>query len=208
MSVWDKELAPQLQKLPEQDRAMVAKYLMRAKLGEVFGGKGVPIGTTVGQAIEEQKKFETAEAVARAEEEALRKKLEEERATAIARLNRAVTVTLLQKRELGPDYDARRYSETQVIKVGVKNESDKPIIGVAGALRFVDVFDKEVGGVTFSISERIEPGKSVVWGGERRYNQYIDEHRAVWNLEEGKYTTRFVPETIVFADGSKLAAPR
>ena len=56
MSTWDKELAPVLKKLPDEDREKVAGYLMRAKVGEVFGGKGVSLGTTVGQALEAQKK--------------------------------------------------------------------------------------------------------------------------------------------------------
>ncbi len=45
------------------------------------------------------------------------------------------------------------------------------------------------------------------WLGSREYDKHIDEHRAIWNLEEGKYTTRFIPESVVFADGSKLEVP-
>ena len=100
MATWDKELAPELKKLPDTDREKVAVYLMRAKMGEVFGGKGVPPGTTIGQALDGQKKFEAEQAAKRAEEEALKKKLDQERAAAMEQLNKAVTVTLLTKREL------------------------------------------------------------------------------------------------------------
>lgn len=93
MATWDKELAPELKKLADADREKVAAYLMRAKMGEVFGGKGVPPGTTVGQALEAQKKWEAEQAAKRAEEEALKKKLEQERSAAIQQLNQAVTVT-------------------------------------------------------------------------------------------------------------------
>lgn len=55
MATWDKELAPHLKKLSDEDREKVAGYLMRAKVGEVFGGKGMPPGTTIGQALEDQK---------------------------------------------------------------------------------------------------------------------------------------------------------
>jgi hypothetical protein len=207
MATWDKDLAPALKKLPDADREKVAAYLMRAKMGEVFGGKGMPPGTTIGQALEAQKTWEAAQAAKRAEEEALKKKLEQERAAAVEQLNKVVTVTLLSKRELPKNYDAGRYSEYQAFRIGVQNNGEKVVVGVAGEIKFVDVFDKEVGAVSFRISENIEPGKSVTWNGGRDYNQFLDQHRAVWNLEEGKYTTKFVPEMVVFKDGTKLTVP-
>lgn len=208
MATWDKELAPHLKKLSDEDREKVAGYLMRAKVGEVFGGKGMPPGTTIGQALEEQKKWEAEQAAKRAEEEALKKKLEQERAAAIEQLNKAVTVTLLGKQELPKNYDAGRYSEYQQFRIGVQNNSDKPLTGVAGEIKFIDVFDKEVGAVSFRITENILPGKSATWTGGRDYNQFIDSHQAVWNLEEGKYTTKFIPDMVVFQDGTKLTMPK
>lgn len=204
---WDKELAPQIQKLSEADRKRVAAYLMRAKVGEIIGGAGVQPGTTIGQALAEQQKWEVEQAAKRAEEEALKRKLEQDRAAAAERINRAVTVTLLDKRELPSDFRARRYSQQQQFRIGVQNISDKPIIGVSGEIKFIDVFDKEVGAVSFRISERIAPGATYTWTGVRDYNQFIDSHRALWDLEKGKYKTRFVPEMIVYEDGSKVGLP-
>jgi hypothetical protein len=202
---WDAELAPQLQKLSDDDRAKVSAFLMRGKMGEVLGGKGIPPGTTIGDAIKEQAKFEKERAEAAAREEALKKKLEQERATVRAELEKAVTVTLVAKRELPRNFEIRRISDYQEFKIGVENRSAKAIAGVSGTINFIDVFDKEVGSVNFRITETIEPGKTAVWTGGRDYNQFIDTHRAVWNLEEGKYKTRFVPEAVVYADGTKLA---
>ena len=208
MTTWDKELAPELKKLPESDREKVAAYLMRAKMGEVFGGKGGPPGTTIGQALDGQKKFEVEQAAKRAEEEALKKKLEQERMAAMEQLNKAVTVTLIAKQELPKNYEAGRYSEYQQFRIGVQNNSEKAVIGVSGEIKFIDVFDKEVGAVNFRISENIEPGKSATWTGGRDYNQFLDAHRSVWNLESGKYNTKFVPEIVVFKDGTKLTVPK
>ncbi|NLA67957.1 MAG: hypothetical protein GX856_06895 [Gammaproteobacteria bacterium] len=208
MEAWDEKLAPELKKLPDSDREKATGYLMRAKMGEVFGGAGIPPGTTIGMAIKEQAAWEAEQAAQRAEEEALKRKLEQERATALKELNRAVTVTLLSKDELPSNYRAGRYSEYQQFRVGAQNNTDKVVVGVSGEIKFVDIFDKEVGSVMFGISERVEPGKTVVWTGGRDYNQFIDSHRAVWNLEEGKYTTKFVPEMVVFEDGSKLGLPQ
>lgn len=208
MATWDKDLAPELKKLPDAEREKVATYLMRAKMGEVFGGKGVPPGTTIGQALDGQKKFEAEQAAKRAEEDALKKKLDQERTAATEQLNKAVTVTLLAKQELPKNYDAGRYSEYQQFRIGVQNNSDRAVMGVSGEIKFIDVFDKEVGGVNFRISENIEQGKSATWTGGRDYNQFLEAHRAVWSLENGKYTTRFLPEMVVFKDGTKLTVPK
>jgi hypothetical protein len=208
MATWDKELATALKKLPEEERKKVATYLMRAKMGEVFGGKGIPPGTTIGAAIEEQKKWDAEQEAKKVAEEALKKKLEQERAEAIKKLNTAVTVTLLAKQELPKNYDIGRYSEYQQFRIGVQNNTDKPISGVSGEIKFIDVFEKEVGAVNFGISENIEPGKSATWVGGRDYNQFTESHRAVWNLEQGKYTTKFIPEMVVFKDGTKLSVPK
>ena len=204
ITTWEKDLAPAIKKLPEDERAKLAAYLMRAKMGEVFGGKGIQPGTTVGQAVAEQTKWLDEQTAKRAQEEALKKKLETERAAALELLNKAVTVTLLQKRQLPRDFDLRRISDYQQFTIGIQNNTDKEIAGVAGEIQFVDVFDKEVGSVGFRITEDIAAGKAVTWTGGRDYNQFIDEHKAVWNLSDGKYQTRFVPEAVVFKDGSKL----
>ncbi|SPD46707.1 hypothetical protein [Cupriavidus neocaledonicus] len=208
MSTWDKDLAPKIQKLSDEDKKLLTGYLMRAKMGEAFGGKGVPIGTTVGQGIEEQKKWVAEQEAKAAEEKALKEKIERERAAAAEAIGKAVTVALIEKKELASNYRAGRYGEEQVFKIAVKNNSEKEIAGVSGELEFIDVFDKTVGSVTFSISEKIKAGAEYVWVGSRRYNQFIDSQRAVWNLEDGKYKTRFKPETVVFADGAKLGSPQ
>lgn len=220
MSTWDKELAPVVKKLDEAEQKLLVAYVARKKMAEVFSGnkEAIPFGTTVGQAIEEQRKwqadFEKAQAEAKAEKERkaaeeaeLKAKLDAERAAALKQINEAVTVTLLSKRQLPRDFDSGRYQAEQVFVVGVENRSNQELAGVSGELEFVDVFDKVVGSVNFRISENIRPGGTYKWNGVRDYNQFIDEHRALWNLEEGKYTTRFIPSSVVYSDGTKLTMP-
>lgn len=208
MSKWDTELAPVVKKLPEEDQKLLVEYIARAKMSELFskGGSAIPLGTTVGTAIAEQKKWQ-AEQLAKAEEErALKEKLQKQAAQARAELDKAVTVVLVSLGRIPKDYQAGRFLDKQQFVIGVSNKATETMVGVSGSLDFVDIFDKVVGGVNFSISEKIEPGATVKWEGSRDYNQFIAEHQAVWNLEEGKYTTRFIPKTIVFADGRKLTA--
>jgi len=207
MSSWEKELAPKIKDLPENEREKLAQYLLRVKLGEAFGEKGMAPVTTIGQALAAQAKWESEQEAKRAQEAALKQKLEKERAVILEQLNKAVTATLLGKREIPRDFSVGRISDYQEFRVGIQNNSDKPVLGVSGEIKFIDVFDKEIGAVNFRITENIAPGASVTWVGGRDYNEFMTEHQAVWNAEDGKYTTKFIPETIVFKDGSKLTMP-
>jgi len=221
MDTWDKELGPVTQKLSEEDRKLFAGYVVRMKMASAFKGDSsdIPFGTTIGQALEDQRKWladmerEQAEEKAKSDREeaermALKQKIEAERASQMEAINGTVTVTLVSKNELARNFQAGRYSDQQQFVIGAENKSQKTIVGVSGELEFVDLFGKVVGAVNFRMSEKIEPGKTARWTGVRDYNQFIPEQRAVWGLEDGKYTTKFTPEAVVFSDGDKLAMPQ
>jgi hypothetical protein len=207
MSSWDTKLAPVMEKLSEEDRVLASGYLVRLKMREALSGKdGIPAGTTLGQAIEEQRKWVATQKDQEAEEAALKEKVQKEREQALARISQAVTVTLIEKGTRSANFQAGRLSDQQTFRIGVKNKSDKALKGVAGSLVFIDIFDKQVGRVSFKVAETIPPGQVYVWEGARDYNQFIPEEKAVWNLEEGKYRTIFEPDTLVYDDGTKLVA--
>lgn len=204
---WDTELAPAAKKLSEEDRKLLASFVMRVKVGQAFGkGEGIPFGMTVGEAIAEQKKWAEAQRIKAEEEQALKEKLAKEALEAQSRINEAVTVALLSKQQLRSDYRSGRYQDEQLFVVGIENKSPKKIIGVSGELQFIDVFDKKVASTNFAASESIAPGATIKWTGTRRYNEFVDEQRAMWNLEEGKYKVTFTPWEVIFEGGEKLSA--
>jgi hypothetical protein len=219
VSAWDKELAPVMKELPEEDRDLFTAFVIRAKLTELFVNEGgIPFGMTVGQAIDAQKKWLAETAAKEAEEKALRERqareaaelkahLEAKRAESLEAIHNAVTVALVSKKELPVDFDIGRYSEYQQFSIGIKNNTNKTIAGVSGELEFLDLFEVVIGGVTFRITETIPPEESRIWTGGRDYNRFFDEHRDVWNLKPGQYTTRFIPESVIFTDGSRLNMP-
>lgn len=220
MSTWDKELAPVVQKLNDEDKKNLVGYVARMKMAEAFsaGKTTIPFGMTVGQAIDEQKKwaeeFQKRQAQEKVDQEkraaeaaVLKQRIEGERAEMAKRINEAVTVTLLSKKELPRNFDLGRYSQYQEVAIGVQNKSQKSLKGLSGKMEFIDVFDKVVATVHFEVSETIKASQMFRWVGGRDFNQFNDEHKALWNLEEGKYKSRFVPETLIFDDGEKLTMP-
>lgn len=222
---WDSKLAPVVQKLSPQDRADFTAYMTRhmlgTALGAVFGqdtkGAAIPFGTTVGQAIAEQRQWATQQRKehARVEADAEKKAADaaalKEKTEAAAEESRkamrdAVTVALMDKTFLPSDFRAGRALDMQYFTLAIENTSDKPIAGVSGRLQFIDLFNADVGEMTFKVAHAIAPGATYTWKGERQYNEFIREQRAVRDLESGQYKTRFIATSIVFADGTRLGS--
>lgn len=205
---WDTDLAPHVQKLPEEDKKLISAYLVRVKLGEAFGKEGMPLGTTIADGIAAQKKWVADQEKKEAEERALKEKMEKEAAEARAVLDNTLTVALIKLGSRPKNYDVGRFSEQQEFSIAIQNKAQKEIRGVSGRIVFVDIFDKTLGSVVFDVTEKIAPGGTVRWDGVRDYNQFIPEHKAIWNLREGDYKTRFEPRAIVFSDGTVLSAEK
>ncbi|SDF80107.1 MULTISPECIES: hypothetical protein [unclassified Duganella] len=205
---WETELKQPLQQLSETDRQTVAAFLVRAKFLQAFGKETlITPGLTIGGAIEEQNKWAAARKDEEAAQEALKKKLLAEQAEIQKQIQGLVTVTVLSKTLAPSNPRAGQYGDRQEFKLGIENKGAKPILGVKGTVHFYDIFDKEQGRVGFSFDDGIEVGESKIWEGSRDYNQFMEAHKSLANLEEGKYHTKFVPEAIIFKDGTKITMP-
>lgn len=204
VSKWGDEVKASIQKLSEEDQTLFFGYATRNAMDAAFGGKGIPPGTTIGAAIADQKQWIAARDKANAEQQALKEKMLAEQEAFRKQVAGAVTVTVIEKKLLPINYEARRFSEEQFFKLGFENKSGKDIAGIQGEVTFIDIFDKEVGSFTFSYDHGIKAGEIATWEGARQYNQFLPEHQALANLESGKYTTKFKPEMIVFSDGTKM----
>ena len=207
MSKWDTDLKPAVEKLSEEEKKLFAGYVMRAKMGEVFGGKGVAEGTTIGQGIEQQKKWVQEQEAKEAEQRALKEKVEKERAALKQQINGAVTVAVVDLHLRKGSMESGDFEDKQIIKLALENKGQKDIAGIKGTIKFIDIFDKEVGSISFGYDDGIKAGATASWSGSRRYNQFLEEHKAIANLQPGKYRTVFEPEAIVYVDGTKIIMP-
>lgn len=202
---WNDEVKSAFGKLPEDDKKAVMGYVVRAKIGQAFGGLHIET-VTIGEAIERQHKWAKEKSDSDAAQEALKKQILEKDAAFQKALEKILTVSVLKKTLLPSDYQQSRYSEEQYFKLAIKNSGSKDIAGVEGKVFFYDMFDKEQGELAFSYDEGIKAGEAKIWEGSRHYNQFLPEHKSLALLGDGKYTTRFKAETIVFLDGTKLKA--
>jgi hypothetical protein len=215
----DPKFKETIQKLPEEERALLGDYLARVMLARAFGADPTARGSakTIGEAIAEQQKFAVAEkaeeAAAKATKEAeeaaakaLAAKVAAERASAVKAMDEALTVALTSKKGYG---GPGVYSDHGVaITVAFQNKSAKVLTGVKGSLVVKDIFGDLITSVGLKIDNEIGAGKTYVWEGQRdtHYpNAAADTKFASTPLDKLKVT--WEPDTYLFSDGTSMKAP-
>lgn len=201
------QIQDSVKKLSEDDRKQLMAYLVRTQMSAALGnGTGPEPGVTIGEALKRQKQWVADQEKQELAQVALKAKLAAEHEAAMKKFASTVTVSVLSKNLSPKNYDIGRYSDVQEIKLGIENLTDKDIAGVKGRVKFYDIFGKEAGAIGFSLDSGIKAKSTETWEGSRDYNQFLDSHKSLAALEEGKYTTKFEPEMIVFTDGTKMTA--
>lgn len=197
-----------ISKLSEDDKKLYASWLIRRGLASAFTNAPlVPPGTTVAQAITEQKEWLRQQEVAKAEEIRLTQEREAARQAAQQAIQQAAKIKF-GGHELRPkNYQANRYSDQQVIYLEVGNLSEKVIHGIKAKLRYIDLFGETIFTVPFEVTDTISPQHGIHWAGTRDLNQFIEADKRLMNLDQNKYSTEITIQMIVFADGTRLESP-
>lgn len=206
---WE-QLAKKTKGLSDEDRQLLAGYLVRRSMAGVLSGgnPSIPPGTTVGMAISEQKKFQADAKTQEAEADMLKAKAAAERAKAEAALNNAAIVTVVKKVFLPKNYDAGRFSERVAFVIAVQNKTGKDIAGVKGRLQFNDMFGTEIKSIGLSIDETVKAGQMFAtseYGMD--VNQFEDGDTKLALTDLSKMKVIWHPEMVVFSDGTKMEAP-
>lgn len=196
-------LAEKVKSLSEEDKALLTQYIVRSEMSKAFGGDGSSTGTTVGEAIENQKQWDMgqqAEEQAKIERAA---KLKAEKDAKTAEFEKAVSVTVFDKNFVEVDWQS-----FITLDIDIKNNSTKEIAGLKGSIEFFDKFGDLI--ISFGFGDdtlNIPAGDSFKGTLSWDYNQFMDNHSKFVNtsLEDMKY--KFEPEQILFEDGTKLDIP-
>ena len=184
-----------LNKLAAEDKELLLAYLTRKNAVAGLNSIGVQPGTTVGAAIDAQKRLLANVAMAKSPRDGAAPSASQ------SDLQEIVHVSL-QHKEIVPG----NLLPQQRLELVFTNNAAKAIAGVDGNLAFVDMFGNTIESISIQMTESIAVADSTLWTGSRDYNEFVSAHRAVAQLEEGKYTTLFIFKTIVFSDGTQLTA--
>jgi len=198
-----------IKKLSDDDKKLLTAYLMRAGMAEAFGT--TPPERTIGEGIQNQKDWlaqraaeEAAEAEEQAKQEALAKKVEEERQAALAEARKALTMAVTSMTFVPSDAYAGRYQDSFSLSIGLQNNTEKDMSGIKGTVVFADMFDTEIKRVTLSVDDGIPAGQTIRWEGNLGYNQFMDDDVKLRNTELAKMKITWEPEIYLFTDGSKM----
>lgn len=203
------EISDQAKNLDDDDKRLLAAYMMRATLANAFTHSGgIPPGTTIGDAINQQREFETKAKLAQAQADALKARALAERNAAIDRLNRLITFAVVNKQFVPKDIMAERFRDQITFVFAVKNNGSKDIAGIKGVIEFHDMFDSPIENVSLSMDRAVPARQEVTINGfEKDINQFEDTDQKLAATDLAKMKVRFIPEMIVFADGTNEKAP-
>lgn len=197
------EFAEKIKGLSEEEKALLTAYIARSEISKAFGGGSAPAGTTVAEAIENQKKWQEK----LQEEEKIKaeraEKLKAEKDAKTTEFRKAVTVTVFDKSLIKGDWQS--YIN---LDVDFKNNSGKNIDGIKGGFKFYNKFDDLIVYLTFTDDQiDLKAGQSVENELSWNFNEYMDEHIRFIDTDLKDMRYEFVPESIIFEDGTKLEMP-
>lgn len=212
MEKWD-SIKPKLEKLSEDEKGLFTGYAMRkAMKGSIFATQsGTTEATTIGEAIEAQRKFIAESKAKEATQKAEMVKILAESEAAEKAMREFVSVGLAGKKiQVERGVSGMELDRKLIIAFVFKNNSTKKIAGVKGRIVIKDLFGDEISGFQISNDETIEVGGRTTWEGERSVKYAIgssnkDEKFA--ELADDKFTLEWKPQVIVFSDGTKVDAP-
>jgi hypothetical protein len=197
----DQTFIDQIKTLEQSDKDLLAGFMARAAIGQALSGSGgIPLGMTVGEAIENQKAWVAKMQAEEAEAEKIRQ-------AAIAKSNQIAeeiknTLKVIFVKMGEP---SRQNYKTQLpIKFEVINSSEKSISGYKARIEFVDMFGQIVKKLSIEDSQGLAPKATeqpiFVWD----YNQFDDDMVKLVNLSDDKYKASITVTHIVFTDGEQL----
>ncbi|MFB3884709.1 MAG: hypothetical protein ACE144_05745 [Thermodesulfobacteriota bacterium] len=190
--------------LSDEETRLLAAYIVRSKLGSIFGGVGLPKDKTVGQMIDEQRNWEEEQKLKEAERTRLAEEAAKEEARLTEQLRKTVEVAIYKKNFSPSDWRSGQYEDYILLGFVFKNLTEKDLRGFTGTVIFNDIFDKEICKTSLSYDEIILAGKSVRWEGQKRYNKFMDEDRKLANTDLKNLKIIWTPEKVLFTDGSKI----
>lgn len=196
---WTDEIKD-LKGLTFDESRMLLALTMRQGLAKGLG-QAPPslVGKSVGDLIDEQRKFEAS---AKSEADAAERLAAEAKAKeeAIAQeLRKSLTFVPIEK----GFYEPETYKSYITLKCAYQNTGPKDIRAFTGTLRFTDLFDKLIFESGLTVSDPIAAGAKANWSGSIEYNQFNDVQTRFKNADLKDMKTVWIPESILFADGSK-----
>ena len=94
------------------------------------------------------------------------------------------------------------YRKTINFQITIDNPMDQSIKAFEGRILFKDVLGKLILGANLSYRDGITAKGSAIWAGEIEYNQFIDRHREISNIDIDNILTELEVYKVAYEDGT------
>ncbi|HCF58962.1 MAG TPA: hypothetical protein DFS52_13345 [Myxococcales bacterium] len=202
----DEALKKAIQKLPEQEKALLGQFLLRRGLAQAFGGGGAE-EVTVRQAIDRQRRWLEEQAKQEAEAKALADRVKAEREAKRKEFAETLTVAVTSLQFVKGSFASRRFDDRFQITLAFQNKTARAFAGVKGTLVFADMFGTAIKQISIAYDQGIEAGSTATWAGEVDFNQFIDDDKKLASTPLDKLKTSWLPEHYIFSDGTAMKMP-
>jgi hypothetical protein len=193
--------------LAVEEVGLLQSYHMRQAASKALGGTpSPPVGKTVGDLIEEERKFQADAKAKEAEREKLAAEAKAKADAVTEQMRGAIQLTVFDKGFIPSNLMGGRYNDYITVKCVYENKSAKGIRAFRGTVKFTDLFDREIYSSTLTISNPIGSGEKANWSGTIEYNQFKSEHQQLRNADLKDMKVVWFPESIIFDDGRQISA--
>ena len=190
----------------DETRLLVAFQIQRG-MGSALGTSSEdPSGKTVGELLAQLKKQAAEQKTAADRQKRLADEAKAKADALSAELRKSIDLTVYEKGFIPSDPMARRYNDQITIRCAYQNNSTKDIRAFRGKVQFTDLFGAEIFTSALTISNPIAAGKKGNWDGVIEYNQFLRPHQQLKNTDLKDMKVVWNPESVIFADGSKIGA--
>lgn len=204
-------IKPAMEKLSQDDQALVTGYIMRqtvaAKLGGLFGIPapiGIPEGMTIGKAIAEQKKFITEQQAKTDTEKKANEKEATERQALADEFSKIIEVHLIDVSLHQASFRDDDVNDYLIYAMEIKNKGIKDITGLKGTITVRDIFGDVIATRGMKSDSKIAAGSIARLTLTRSYSKFDDTDRKEASIDASKAKTEFAPSLVLFGDGTRF----
>ena len=179
-------------KLDEEDAKLLAGWILRSK----FNGTNL-VGKTYNEILDDAKDYKK-------QQEELAEKAKKEKQERISRYNKAITFTVFDKGFHKADIMNSDFDDKISFDIAIQNKTGKEIKAIKGPLAFYDLFGEALYSANYTQDDPIKPNEVYKTQITLDYNQFDDKLKFSKDKDVKALKFEYVPEKIIFADGSEL----
>jgi DUF2939 family protein/uncharacterized protein DUF4339 len=117
-------------------------------------------------------------------------------------------INLMSKTFKPANPSASDYQAELRFSISIANQDAKDIRAFDGVLTFTDLLGNNIFSSKIAINDPIGAGRSIVWNGGVKYNQFMDDHQRLRNESQDNLKIKFVSRKILYSDGTSIEAAR